>query len=238
VPGAATKVPSARQIGSSLWSAMTTMTATRPSAPDSAAPVIPLGRRTIDALAVAVGAVLTVALVVAGSLLLWGSRFAANYVDDELSSQNIVFPPAEALEEDGRADLAGYGGERVNTGGEAEAYASFIDGHLQDVADGATYADLGTPEREARAAVTAARESGASEDEIAALDETATGITRQRDTLFRGETLRGLLLSAYAWATVGQIAGYAAIGAFVAAVVLFVLVMLGVRHLRRLSPIS
>lgn len=193
-------------------------------------PVVALKRRTIDSLLIGVGAVVTVAFVVAGALLTWGSDFAADYVDDELSSQNISFPPAAALQEEGRADLVKWAEAKVNTGSEAEAYASFIDGHLQGIADGATYADLGAPEREAKAAVTAAKESGASETEIAKLQTEADTISNQRNTLFKGETLRGLLLTAFAWSTVGRIAGYAAIAAFAAGGLMLVLVLLGMRH--------
>lgn len=196
-------------------------------------PVIALKRRTIDSILIASGAVLTVALLVAGALLTWGSNFAADYVDDELSSQNISFPPAAALEEEGRTDLLKYAGAGVNTGPEAEAYASYINGHLQGIADGATYADLGTPEREANAAVEAAVADGADEATVAELEGKAAAITGQRNTLFKGETLRGLLLSAFAWATVGKIAGYAAIGAFIAGGVMLVLVLLGLRHHRQ-----
>ena len=211
---------------------MTTLTHTEGQANRlaTAEPVVALKRRTIDSVLIAFGAVLTAALVVAGALLTWGSSFAADYVDDELSSQNISFPPAEALEEEGRTDLLKFAGEDVNTGPEAEGYASFINGHLAGIADGATYADLGTPEREAKAAVTAAEESGASEAEIADLQAEADAISGQRNTLFKGETLRGLLLTAFAWSTVGQIAGYAAIAAFVAGAVMLVLVLLGLRH--------
>ena len=98
------------------------------SAPTAGEPVIALKRRTIDSVLIAVGAVLTAALLVAGALLTWGSEFAADYVDDELSSQNITFPPAAELEEEGRGDLVEFAGEKVNPGTEAEAYASFITG--------------------------------------------------------------------------------------------------------------
>ncbi len=147
----------------------------------------------------------------------WGSNFAEDYVSDELTAQNVFFPDQAALEEDGRSDLVQYAGEQVTTGAEAEAYASFIDGHLADIADGATYADLGGPEREANAAVTEAQESGADEATVAELQATADEISGQRQSLFRGETLRGLLLSTFAWSTIGRIAGIAAIVAFVAA---------------------
>ena len=193
-------------------------------------PVVALKRRTIDSVLIGIGAVVTAALMVAGALLTWGSNFAADYVDDELSSQHVAFPPAAALEEEGRTDLLAFAGRDVNTGDEAEAYASFINGHLQGIADGATYADLGTPEREAKAAVEAAIEDGASEATVAELQGKADAITGQRNTLFKGETLRGLLLTAFAWATVGKIAGYAAFAAFAAGAVMLVLVRFGMRH--------
>ena len=205
------------------------------SAPDtgSAAPVVALPRRTIDAVLIGFGAVAMVVFLVAGGLLTWGSNFSDDYVGRELSSQNISFPDAAGLKEEGRSDLLEFAGQRLTTGDQAEGYASYINGHLQGIADGATFADLGTPERAAKKAVTDAVAAGASTDEVAALKATAAGITGQRDSLFRGETLRGLLLSAYAWATVGTIAGIAAIGAFLAAAVMAVLVFLGVMHHRR-----
>ena len=193
-------------------------------------PTIALKRRTIDSVLIGVGAVVAVVLFVAGGLLMWGSNFAEDYVYDELSSQNIVFPPAEALEEEGRTDLVQYADETVDTGKEAEAYASFIDGHLADIADGQTYAELGAPERAANAAVEEATVSGAPADEVAALEAEAAAITGQRNTLFKGETLRGLLLSAFAWSTVGRIAGIAAWVAFAAGAVMVVLVLFGFRH--------
>lgn len=206
--------------------------------PAGSGPVVALPRRTIDSILVTIGAVLTVALLVAASLLAWGSSFASDYVDDELTAQNITFPPAASLEEEGRTDLVKFGGAFVNTGEEAEAYASFIDGHLEGIADGATYADLGGPERAAKAAVADAKAEGASDATIAELEGEAAAISGQRDSLFKGETLRGLLLTAYAWSTVGQIAGYAAIAAFVAGGVMLVLVLLGLRHHRKVVTVS
>lgn len=203
------------------------------STPGPDTPVVALKRRTIDSILIAVGAVLTVALVVAGGLLMWGSNFAADYVEDELTSQNITFPPAEALEAEGRTDLVKFGGESVDTGPKAEAYASFIDGHLQNTADGLTYAELGGPERAANGAVAEAVEAGADDATIAELEAEAAEISGQRNTLFKGETLRGLLLTAYAWATVGTIAGYAAYAAFAAGAVMLVLVLMGLRHHRK-----
>ena len=194
---------------------------------------IPVTRRRVDHLLIALGVAAAVVMAVAGGLLTWGNNFADDYVGDELSSQNIVFPPAEALAEEGRDDLVKYGGESVTTGEQAEAYASYIGGHLEGIAGGLTYAEV--PDREAKAAVAEAEASGASEAEIAELQATADQLTAQRDSLFRGETLRGLLLNAYAWSTMGRIAGIAATVAFVGAAVMALLSVAGVFHLRKVT---
>jgi len=206
-----------------------------PSPETEPAPAIvgPIRRRRLDLVLVAVGAVVAIVLAVAGGLLLWGHNFADDYVGRELSSQNVSFPDAAALQEEGRSDLLGYAGEQVTTGDEAEAYASYIGGHLEGVADGATFADLGGPEREAKAAVQAAIDEGAPPATVDELQATADGISNQRNTLFKGETLRGLLLSTYAWSTIGSIAGIAAIVAYAATAVMAVLVVLGLVHRHR-----
>lgn len=189
-----------------------------------------LRRRSIDTVLSAAGGVLTLVFVVAGALLFWGSSFAADYVDRELSSQNIFFPSEEELVEEGRDDLVAHADQQVDSGDEAEAYASFIDGHLANIADGQTYADLGGPESAARTALQEAQEAGEDDATIEELQAAYDEVSGQRASLFRGETLRGLLLSAYAWATVGSIAGWAAWAAWAAAVVMLVLTILGLRH--------
>ncbi|MGH9276230.1 MAG: hypothetical protein ACRDZU_16420, partial [Acidimicrobiales bacterium] len=193
-------------------------------------PVVALKRRTIDSVLIGLGVVAAVVMVAAGGLLTWGANFSNDYVHDELASQNIAFPPAAALEEEGRTDLLKFAGATVDTGTEAEGYASFINGHLEGIADGQTYADLGGPERAAKAAVEEATASGASEAKIAELQGEADAISGQRNTLFKGETLRGLLLSAFAWSTIGRIAGIAATVAFVGAAAMVLLVLFGLRH--------
>jgi hypothetical protein len=193
--------------------------------------LVGLPRRRIDKFLVAFGVIATVVFLFAGGLLTWGANFSNDYVYDELSSQNVFFPDADALEAEGRDDLMDYGGEQVTTGPEAEAYASYIGGHMEEIADGQTYAEI--DDRGAAEAVKEAEESGASEAEIAELQATADELKGQRDSLFRGETLRGLLLSSYAWSTIGRIAGIAAWVAFVGAAVMAALVVAGVVHMRR-----
>ena len=193
--------------------------------------IVRLPRRTVDKLLIGVGLVAAIVFAAAGALLTWGSNFAEDYVHDELASQNVVFPDADSLREEGRDDLVEYADEQVTTGAEAEAYAGFIGGHLEGIADGKTYSEI--DDRGAAQAVVDAQESGASPEEIAELQATANELRAQRDSLFRGETLRGLLLTSFAWATIGTIAGIAAWVAFAGAAVLLVLVIAGVVHLRR-----
>lgn len=217
---------------------MSTLTDSRPDAPvtpdaTEETGVIKLKRRTIDSVLIWLGVVATAVLIVAGALLTWGANFSEDYVSDELSAQNITFPDEAALVGQGRDDLARYGGELVDTGDEAEAYASYIAGHIDGIADGATYAELGGPERAAQAAVTEAIETGAPNAEVAALQDEADAISAQRDSIFRGEMLRGALLSTFAWSTVGSIAGIAAVIAFISAGVMLLLVVAGIFHHRK-----
>jgi hypothetical protein len=193
--------------------------------------VVELHRPSIDRVLIGFGLIAAMVFAVAGGLLTWGSNFAGDYVHDELSSQRVFFPDEASLREEGRDDLVEHAGEQVTTGGEAEAYASFIDGHLQGIADGKTYAEI--DDRGAAQAVEDAKAAGASEDEVADLQATADQLKGQRDSLFRGETLRGLLLSSYAWATIGEIAGIAAWVAFAGALVMGGLVVAGIVHVRR-----
>jgi hypothetical protein len=188
-------------------------------------------RRAIDKLLIAMGAVATVVFLIAGVLLLWGASFSNNYVHDELASQRVFFPEQAELEAEGRTDLVQYAGQQVTTGGQAEAYASFINGHLQTIAGGKTYSEI--DDRGAATAVTEAKANGASAEEIAELQKTADQLKGQRDTLFKGETLRALLLSAYAWSTVGMIAGIAGWAAIAAAVVMGGLTIAGIVHIKR-----
>ena len=219
---------------------MSTATIPGPVSSSVVAPtgIVAVSRRAIDRVLIGFGALLTVVLAAAGGLLTWGHNFSADYVRSELASQNISFPAKDALVTEGRSDLVSYGGAKVDTGKEAEAYAKYINGHLAKVANGATFADLGTPERAANADVQAAITAKAPQAQIDELKAKADAITGQRNTLFKGETLRGLLLTAFAWSTLGTIAGIAAIVSFAAAAGLAVLVILGFVHHARTPRVT
>ena len=138
-------------------------------------------------------------LVFCAGFLFWGNSFIHNQISTELTAQQIFFPAAgsAALPADEMADLQQYGGQQVVNGDQAKAYANgFIGRHLEKVAGGLTYAQVSSK---------------------AQANPTDTKLAAQVQTLFRGETLRGLLLNAYGWWTIGTYALYAAIGLAVAA---------------------
>ena len=202
-------------------------------AADASEPAVKVTRRRIDTILIWLGVATTAVLVIAGALLQWGNSFAEDYVRDELSAQNITFPDADSLTGQGRDDLVQYADQQVTTGEHAEAYASYIGGHIEGIAEGQTYAELGGPERAAEAAVADAIESGAPAAEVEALEAEAAELSAQRESIFRGEMLRGALLNTYAWSVIGRIAGIAAVVAFAASAIMFLLVAAGVFHVRR-----
>jgi hypothetical protein len=176
-------------------------------------------RRTFDLLVSSTGMMLTIVLLVAGGLLYWGYSFANGNVHDQLAAQKIFFPAkgseALAAPEIGRY-LNQYAGQQLVTGGQAKAYADhFIGVHLKEAAGGKTYAQVSS---------------------LALQNPDDAKLAAQVQTLFRGETLRGLLLNAYAFWKIGQIALIASIAAFALAGVMLLLTALGFWHLRQVSP--
>lgn len=141
-------------------------------------------------------------LAFCAGFLFWGNSFIHNQITTELTAQQIYFPAADskAVTTLPRADAAAmsvYGGQQLTTGEQARVYAnSFIGVHLSEVAGGQTYSQMSAK---------------------AMANPTDTKIAGQVATLFKGETLRGLLLNAYGWWTIGSYALYAAIGLAVAA---------------------
>jgi len=176
-------------------------------------------RRTLDMILVSVGVILTVALLAAGVLAFWGYSFANNNVKQELTAQRIFFPPAgnDALASPEIGPfLNQYAGQQLVNGAQAHAYADhFIAVHLNEVADGKTYAEVSSLAR-------------ANPDDQA--------LQGQVETLFRGESLRGMLLNAYAFWKLGQLALIGAIVFWVLSGIMLVLTVLGFRHLRKVSP--
>ena len=183
-------------------------------------------RKTFDGILTAAGAGLTIFFIVAGSLGLWAYSFANSNVHNQLAEQQIVFPPASAFAHAAAGTeitpsmipvVSQYAGQQLVTGKQAEAYADhFIAVHLQEIGGGKSYAQLS---------------SGA----MALLKGSAayTAAEAKVQTIFQGTTLRGLLLEAYAFWQMGQIALFASIACFALAAVMLTFTILGFVHMRR-----
>jgi hypothetical protein len=178
-------------------------------------------RRTFDALAAAAGLLLAAILVIAGVLLTWGHSYASNQVTSQLSAQKIVFPTTSSpefkiLPAANRAQMAKYAGQAMTNGAQAQVYANyFIGRHLFLIGGGKTYSQLSA-------------ESLANPKNAA--------LAAQVQTVFRGTTLRSMLLEAYGFWQFGQIALIAAIVSYIAAGLMLVLSILGFVHVRRTAP--
>jgi hypothetical protein len=176
---------------------------------------IEMRRRTFDALMVFAGLGLTAILLVAGVLLSWGHSFVNNEVHSQLASQKIYFPAAgsPAIKAPEFAAMHQYAGQLMTTGPQAQVYADhFIAIHLAEVAGGKTYSQV---------------------SELALANPKNATYAGQVATLFKGTTLRGMLLNAYGFWKMGEIAGIAAIFAFAGGALMLVLSFFGLWHLRR-----
>jgi hypothetical protein len=175
-------------------------------------------RRTLDALLTTGGLALAALLLAAGGLLTWAHVFISDQVTTQLSAQKIFFPPkgdATASPEIGPF-INQYAGQQLTTGPQAQAFADhFIAVHLKESGGGLTYSELSAKAR---------------------ANPTNTDMADQVNTAFKGETLRGLLLNAYAFAKMGQIAFIASIASFIGAGGLLLLSLFGFVHLRRVDP--
>jgi hypothetical protein len=160
-------------------------------------------RRSSSRLVAIAGFAVAAILLVAGGLLTWGSAYVHNTVQGQLASQQIFFPPKAAFAHPKAGTeitpsmiplVSQYAGEQMLTGQQAEAYADhFIAVHIAEMGAGKTYSQL-------------------SAESIAQPKNTALAATV--GTVFKGETLRSMLLNAYGWWKVSQITYIAALVAF------------------------
>ncbi len=179
-------------------------------------------RSALDKLISWTGLALAGLLVVVGGLASWAHFFIGDQVEQQLVNQSIVMPEGPALEslsDEDREALEPYAGTPLDDGAKARAFADhYILAHMNASSGNRTYEEVSA-------------EFMALSDEEKASPE-GQELAQLRQTLFMGNTLRGLLLNAYAFGTMGVIAGFAAIAAFVGAVVLTILGLLGLRHAR------
>jgi hypothetical protein len=160
-------------------------------------------RTTFDKLLGWIGTSLGIALLAVGGLLLWGSAYVHNTVQGQLAAQQITFPPAAAFAHPKAGgeitpsmipSVSQYAGQQLLTGQQAEAYADhFIAVHIQNMAGGKTYSQLSA---------------------AALAQPDNTQLAGQVATVFKGETLRSMLLNAYGWWKVSQITYIISLAAF------------------------
>ncbi len=184
-----------------------------PARVGSPAPRSPLLARLTSLTAIA--CVAAAAMVILGVSALFAGSYTRQVVHDQLAPQKIFFPPAgsEAL----LPGVEQYAGQQLLTGAQAKAYANdFIGVHVTKIADGQTYAEVSTKSQ---------------------ADPKNATLAAQKTALFQGETLRGLLLSAWGWSVVATIATLAGILLIVVGAVLFVLPLANWQvNLRRRTP--
>ena len=173
-------------------------------------------RKAWDQIVSTAGLVVAIVLISMGAMAIYGGNFGRDNVRDRLTPEQVFFAPYDAMSPQEQATLGSFAGQQVTTGPQAEAFARYIAGHLQEVNGGKTYAETSA----------AARVEGIPADQAAALAAKA-------DILFKGETLRSIMLNAYGWWTVATIALWAGIVMVIAGIVLLVLAILGLRHARR-----
>ena len=184
-----------------------------------------MSRKVFDKLTSAGGIVAVVVLLVAGGLLTWGHSFVTSNVHSQLAQQQISFPPQAAFAHAKAGteitpsmipSVSQYAGQQLLTGAQAKVYAdNFIAVHLSEMPYGGLYSKI----------------SGAS-----LANPKNTQLAGLVQTSFRGTTLRGLLLEAYAFSEIGVIMLWGAIASFVLAAMMALLVGLGFAHARRTEP--
>ena len=153
--------------------------------------------------------VLVVVLAVVSGLLFAAANYDHSTVQSELKAQQIVFPAADsasikALPAADAAAMTQYAGQTMTTGDQAAVWAnSFIAVHMKGIGQGQTYDYY----------------SGKSMGEAKTNPKQSAADENTAMTLFRGDTLRSMLLQAWGFWTMGTYAFYAAIAVAVAALV-------------------
>jgi hypothetical protein len=191
-------------------------------------------RRTLDLMFSVGGLMLAGLLLVMGIVLTANANFATNYTHDQLAAQQINFKTADTLtaEEKEQPCLVEYAGQQLTTGKQAECYANhFIGLHVKSTAAGRTYASQGDYITGLKAQLTAAQKvTPVDQAKVDDLNKQITAGTAARETLFKGETLRGLLLTSYGFSVLGVKGAQGATVAYLVAGLMFLLSIAGLIH--------
>ena len=177
------------------------------------------------------GVAVAILLVALGFVFKTNADFADGYVHDQLADQLINFTPVENLSDEEKAVpcLVEYAGTTLDSGKKAECYANeYIGLHLKNIGGGETYATIGAIQSKAKTALADATAANASN--VDALKADLDKITGQRESMFKGETLRGLLLTSYGFSIFGEKAALAAMLSFLGALVMLLASVAGFIH--------
>lgn len=186
-----------------------------------------MNRKSFDKIASVIGLLLAGFLIVIGGILQFGGNFATDQVAVQLEPQAITIPAENGdpkVTDDVKKFFANNGGKVMTTGKQAQMYADhYIGFHMAEMP---TYAAASGANRAAAGALAA----DPTNVELQAAAKQASGMV---ETVFKGETLRGMLLNAYAFGTLGQIAMVASYVSFAGGLIFLILALLGFAHLRR-----
>jgi len=188
-------------------------------------------RRTLDILFSIGGIGLAGLLLVIGVVMTSNANFSKRYVTDQLKQEKITFKTADTLtDEERQADcLVRYAGQALTTGKQAECYANqFIGLHVKTTANGLTYAEIGDVQTSLRAQIAPAQKNN--DPGVADLQKQLADLTTQRETVFKGETLRGILLTSYGFSVLGTKASQAATVIYMGVILLTLLSIAGFVH--------
>jgi hypothetical protein len=190
-------------------------------------------RRTLDVVFSVGGLALAALLLVLGLVLQNQADFAKSYVKDQLTAQKITFTPVDKLsDEEKQVDCLSANATRpLTTGKQAECYANeYIGLHVSEINDGKTYSETSGESRALQAEAEAAASADPDAPATIVLESQAEELSGKVDSLFRGETLRGLLLTSYGFSIFGERANQAALVSFAAALVLLLASIAGFVH--------
>jgi len=191
-------------------------------------------RRTLDIMFSVGGLLVAALLLVMGVVLTSNANFAKDYTRDQLGAQQISFKAADKLtdaEKAGAPCAIQYAGQALTTGKQAECYAQYIGVHVKSTAAGRTYASQGDFINGLKAELTAAQKAAPPDQaKIADLNAQITSATAARETLFKGETLRGLLLTSYGFSVFGVKGAEGATVAFIISGLMLLLSLAGLYH--------
>ena len=151
-----------------------------------------------------------IGILIVGVLAIVAGIYTRDVVHDQLAPQKIYFPEKG---DELPPELNQYAGQQVDTGPEAKAYADdYIGAHLEGIGAGKSYSEVSSEFMK---------------------DPNNKELAQQRQTMFMGETLRGMLLNAWGWGTLATIATIAGVVLILLGAVLLAIPLLAAREAKR-----